>query len=84
MEMTRETALHMLDEYNRDLFDLLPNCSTKTSNRISSLMKPFPENGETDRAMRWLGCAQGVLLLCCRYALNDLIEHTQRGYVHSR
>ena len=41
----------------------------------------WPEDGSERKAMRWLGYMQGVAVACGLFTLDEVKEHSRRGYV---
>ncbi len=68
--MNRAEALSLIKNYSswaRDAHDVL-----------FEIHKRFPEDGSENKAMRWLGFCQGVLLERGVFRLDDLKNHSMK------
>jgi hypothetical protein len=73
-KMTKETALLMIAEYQKYAIDRL--------DPLDGIRSRFPENGSKNKAMRWLGFCQGLLVARNVYTLEEIKEHSRVGKVH--
>jgi len=73
--MTKDTALRLIEQYTA-VFK-----SQGLPDTASELAQRWPQDGSEKKAMRWLGFAQGVAYCSGIYTLDELKEHSRRGYV---
>lgn len=73
--MTKDTAIRLIREYTQ-IFKTHGLART-----ASELADRWPEDGSEKKAMRWLGFAQGVAWSKRIFTLEELKEHSKRGYV---
>lgn len=84
--MRRETALALLRRYTDDFGrefgpELLPDQDIERS--LIGLFDRFPADGSTDKAMRWLGFAQGAAYSFGLYPLDELKEHSRMAVLEA-
>lgn len=73
--MTKDTAVKLIGEYS-DVFK-----KRGMSDTASGLADRWPGHGTERKAMRWLGFAQGIAWSNGVFTLDEIKEHSRRGYV---
>ncbi len=79
--MTRNTALDLMVTYCSQFQDLPSKGKSGAVKDASSLPERWPENGSLAKAMRWLGYTQGICVAEGIYTVEEVKEHSRRGYV---
>ena len=78
--MTKEQALDLLFVYQCDFKDgeedILAEGLDQTI--LTELSDRFPDDGSENKAMRWLGFAQGAAWALGFYSLDELKEHSRK------
>jgi len=75
--MTKTTALKLLTEYA----NLCAGMSHPIAKDAARMPDRFPESGSVRKAMRWLGYMQGVMVMSGAFRIDQVKEHSRRGYV---
>lgn len=75
--MTRKQALDLIKEY-QDWANAeeMPSPDHST---LRTIRDRFPDDGSENKAMRWLGFCQGVLLATGVFTLDELKDHSRRA-----
>lgn len=71
--MTSKAAIALMYEYQE--------LASGLDDVLYGIGHRFPINGSVNKAMRWLGFCQGVLLERRVFTLEETKEHSRRGYV---
>lgn len=86
--MTRQRALGLLEEYGRyaksvkwRISNNINETQWKAFLEVQDVRKRFPDDGSTDKAMRWLGWVQGVMQACGVFTLEELKDHSRTGHL---
>lgn len=74
--MTRENALYLLSAYCDTLKDGFA-ADDPVLTDAAGMKDRFPADGDVDKAMRWLGYMQGVLVHAGVYTLEEVKEHSR-------
>lgn len=88
--MTNEKVLQVINYYQRyllgrgyhairsDLYKLMT--ASQARNHILWMipeMREFISAGRMEKAFRWLGCVQGMLMMCGDFTFNDVKNHSR-------
>ena len=73
--MTREQALNLIQAYDEES-RIYAACRI-----LHGIYDRFPEDGNEDKAMRWLGFCQGVLHSTGAFSLDELKKHSRKGHL---
>lgn len=89
-DYTKDEALSLLREYSdlardraKDTEGLFYSAG-EALRSVAGMRARFPEEGSKSKARHWVGFAQGVLVTCGAFTLEQVIDHSRNKTIYSR